>query len=214
MQRQVTARIQNAVLQNHDIIACGRIFVVCMYADIAVGGLGLAVHGNNAVFGIQRDILISHQGGVVGSVMADGDTALSGFNIDAAAGRGYSMDFHATFTTLAHGHIAFRGRQRYIPADHHVPAEFDIALVFYNNIQVPLRYSIIRYLDSTVPGVQGQVTGGKQLAVLGDHDVFIIVFVDGMDGDIAFLGLGGAIDRNDAIPYIHINVFFGGNRVA
>ena len=122
MQGQIAARIQNTVVQDHNIIACGRIFIVCMYSDIALLRLSFSVYGNDTLFGIQRYVLLCHDGRVVGCVMADGNVAFSGFNIDAAAGRSYGMDFHACCAPLTHGNIAAAGFDSYIPADNHVSA--------------------------------------------------------------------------------------------
>ena len=107
MQGQIAARIQNTVVQDHNIIACGRIFIVCMYSDIALLRLSFSVYGNDTLFGIQRYVLLCHDGRVVGCVMADRNIAFTRFNIDTAAGRSNGMDFcSSSIGSLPHCNIA------------------------------------------------------------------------------------------------------------
>ena len=156
--RRLAGRIQNTVLQDHDIVACGLVFVVRMYADIAVSGLGLAVHGNRTVLGGQHDILLCHQSRVVGCVMSDGDVALSGFNIDAAAKGNNRMVFRGSIIgSLSHGYIAVVGHDINIPANNDISPKLYVAYIIHNHIKISLCQGIIGYFNTAVIGMQCQV---------------------------------------------------------
>ena len=61
--------------------------------------------------------------------------------------------------------------------------------------------------------MQRQVAAGSKLSVFGDHDVLVIVKIDGVNADIAVLRHRMAVDRDDAVRHKQINVFLGGNGI-
>ena len=61
--------------------------------------------------------------------------------------------------------------------------------------------------------MQGQVTGGNQLAVLGNDDVVIIIKVYRVNGNIAFLRHSMTVYRDYAVCHKQVNVFSGGNGI-
>ena len=217
MQRQVPARIQHAVLFDHDILVIR--FVQRLNRDIALPGLGLAVHGNHAVFCPQRHILFRYNRRVIGRVVTHSDIPFTGFDGNAAAGRGDGMDFcSAVSRPFAHGHIAACGCNEYIPAYGDVPAKFHVALVKDCCRKITLRNRIVRNLDIAIVGAQRQVPARNQLAVLVNDKVLrcivIHILIVGNHCDIALFRFRLAVDGNDAVRYIQVDILFGGNRIA
>ena len=213
MQGQVAGGIQYAVLSDNDVLGC--FFVQRFNGDVALFRLGLTVHGNRTVLGGQHDILLCHQSRIVGCVMSDGDVALSGFNIDAAAKGSYCMEFRGSIIgSLSHGYIAVVGHDINIPANNDISPKLYVAYIIHNHIKISLCQGIIGYFNTAVIGMQCQVAARIQPTVFGNYEVFRRIVVNGVNADIAIPGRRMPVYRDYTVHYIQINVFLSGNCIS
>ena len=114
---------------------------------------------------------------------------------------------------FTYGNITGARLRNHVARHVHVPFKLHIAFIIYRHGQVLLGQGIIRYIDTAVRCMQGQVETRIQLTVMGDHDILgsgaVLRVIQRFYRDTAFLGLRGTVHGNSAVRYLQADIVLG-----
>ena len=185
------------------IIANRNVAFCHLYIHIAVLSLHGLIYGYASSGGyIQRHIVTCHYVALA--------VAAAYLNLAGSCGHGYILACGDVFPDR---NIAVIGRCGYIARHVNIPLKGYIAFLINRYGQVLFGQGIARYVDTAVSGMQGQVAARIQHAVLRDHDILIVLFIQRFYSNIAFLGLGRAVHGNDTVLNIQVDVLLRQDRI-
>ena len=185
------------------IIANRNVAFCHLYIHIAVLSLHGLIYGYASAGGyIQRHIVTCHYVALA--------VAAAYLDLAGSCGHGYILACGDVFPDR---NIAVIGRCGYIARHVNIPLKGYIAFLINRYGQVLFGQGIARYVDTAVSGMQGQVAARIQHAVLRDHDILIVLFIQRFYSNIAFLGLGRAVHGNDTVLNIQVDVLLRQDRV-
>ena len=131
-------------------------------------------------------------------------------NSTSARSHGYILACGDRFT---YGNITGARLRNHVAGYIHIPLELHIAFIIYRHGQVLFGQGIVRYVDTAVRGMQGQVETRIQLTVMGDHDILgrcaVLLVIQRFYGDTAFLGLCRAVHFDYAVRYLQADIVLG-----
>ena len=195
MQGQVAARIQLAILGDHDIIgSCAVIFIIqCFYGNIAFLRLCRAVHGDYTVRYIQVDIFL-RQNRVFGRHFANFNIPVHRFYRHTGIGRSYRCLDCGTAVVCCNGHSAassnlagsvsftnnnitgLRYVQFHLAAGRHVFANQNIAFA-HSHVYILASGDAFPYRNTAVVSLRGYAAG--YVNILLEINIAFIIHLHG-----------------------------------
>ena len=198
--------------------------MLCFYGYAVAGRSNRCLHRCAAV--LRCNVHGSGSGNLAGSVrFADDNITARRYVQLHFAASGYVFAYQNSTSARSHGYIRACGDRftygnitgarlrNHVAGYIHIPLELHIAFIIYRHGQVLFGQGIVRYVDTAVRGMQGQVETRIQLTVMGDHDILgrcaVLLVIQRFYGDTAFLGLCRAVHFDYAVRYLQADIVLG-----